>query len=160
MYPSSQPMPQHATGDSAHHFTTPSEWSTGLFDCDNDYYNCCLTCWCPCITFGQIAEVVDKGTTSCIAHGAIYSLLCLFTGGCQCIYACMQRSKLRQQYMLPEQPCNDCLTHCFCEMCAICQEYRELQYRGLDPSLGWDGNISRQNQGVVMPPINPGEMKR
>jgi hypothetical protein len=23
----------------------------------------CLTCWCPCITFGQIAEIVDRGTT-------------------------------------------------------------------------------------------------
>lgn len=23
----------------------------------------CITCWCPCITFGQIAEIVDKGST-------------------------------------------------------------------------------------------------
>jgi hypothetical protein len=23
----------------------------------------CITCWCPCITFGRIAEIVDKGTT-------------------------------------------------------------------------------------------------
>lgn len=23
----------------------------------------CLTCWCPCISFGQIAEIVNKGTT-------------------------------------------------------------------------------------------------
>lgn len=23
----------------------------------------CLTCWCPCITFGQIAEIVDKGSS-------------------------------------------------------------------------------------------------
>jgi len=24
----------------------------------------CITCWCPCITFGQIAENVEKGETS------------------------------------------------------------------------------------------------
>ena len=23
----------------------------------------CITCWCPCITFGQVAEIVDKGST-------------------------------------------------------------------------------------------------
>nr|GEY18647.1 PLAC8 motif-containing protein [Tanacetum cinerariifolium] len=43
--------------------TTPVEWSTGLCDCTEDMSSCCMTCWCPCITFGQIAEVVDKGIT-------------------------------------------------------------------------------------------------
>lgn len=23
----------------------------------------CITCWCPCVTFGRIAEIVDKGST-------------------------------------------------------------------------------------------------
>lgn len=23
----------------------------------------CLTCWCPCITFGRIAEIADRGST-------------------------------------------------------------------------------------------------
>lgn len=23
----------------------------------------CLTWWCPCIAFGQVAEILDKGTT-------------------------------------------------------------------------------------------------
>ncbi|KAJ0726953.1 putative PLAC8 motif-containing protein [Helianthus annuus] len=68
-------------------------------------------------------------------HGTIYCLLYCVTG-CECIYTYMYRSKLRQQYMLPEQPCNDCLVHCCCESCALCQEYRELKYRGFTPSLG------------------------
>ncbi|GKA85454.1 PLAC8 motif-containing protein [Tanacetum coccineum] len=159
MHSSTTPQPQYATGVPAHHMTTPGEWSTGLCDCTKDMSSCCMTCWCPCITFGQIAEVVDKGTTSCGVSGALYSILCLFTG-CECIYSFMYRSKLRQQYMLTEQPCNDCLVHCCCEWCALCQEYRELKYRGLEPSLGWQGNLFRQNQGVVMPPVGPGEMKR
>ncbi|KAL5726264.1 Cell number regulator 2 [Ranunculus cassubicifolius] len=44
--------------------TGPVEWSTGLCDCCDDPSNCCMTCCCPCITFGRIAEVVDRGTTS------------------------------------------------------------------------------------------------
>ncbi|KAL3501925.1 hypothetical protein ACH5RR_036374, partial [Cinchona calisaya] len=41
----------------------PGTWSTGLCDCFSDVPNCCLTFWCPCITFGQLAEIVDKGST-------------------------------------------------------------------------------------------------
>ncbi|KAD4983115.1 hypothetical protein E3N88_19786 [Mikania micrantha] len=120
----------------------PGQWSTGLCDCGEDCSNCCLTFWCPCITFGRIAEVLDKGTT------------------CKRPCSCMYRSKLRKQYMLSEKPCNDCLVHCCCESCALCQEYRELKHRGFEPSLGWEGNLARQNQGIVMPPVGAGEMKR
>ncbi|KAL8268966.1 hypothetical protein R6Q59_002764 [Mikania micrantha] len=138
--------------------TGPSQWSTGLCDCGKDCSSCCLT-WCTFISFGQIAEIVDKGTTSCGAQGAIYLMLGLLTG-CQCVYSFQYRSKLRHQYMLPEEPCNDCLVHCCCESCALCQEYRELKYRGFNPSLGWEGNLARQNQGIVLPPVGPGEMER
>ncbi|CAH1417030.1 unnamed protein product [Lactuca virosa] len=120
-YSSNMPQPEYATGVPAHPIITPGQWSTGLCDCGKDVPNCCLTCWCPCISFGRIAEVVDKGTTSCGVSGALYSILCLFTG-CEC--------------------------------------YRELKYRGFEPSLGWQGNLASHNQGIVMPPIGPGEMKR
>ncbi|KAJ0669381.1 putative PLAC8 motif-containing protein [Helianthus annuus] len=139
----------------------PSQWSSGLCDCTSDVSNCCLTCWCPCIPFGQIAEILDKGTTSSAVHGALYTILLLLTG-CQFIYSCSYRSKMRQQYMLPEEPCNDCLLHFCCEPCAMCQEYRELKHRGFDMSLGWHGNMERQNhhQAVVTPPYAPAGMKR
>ncbi|EEF34587.1 protein PLANT CADMIUM RESISTANCE 2 [Ricinus communis] len=138
-------------------------WSSGLCGCCSDVKNCCITCWCPCITFGQIAEIADKGTTSCATSGAIYGILAWFTG-CGCIYSCLYRSKLRQQYMLPESPCNDCLVHCCCEACALCQEYRELQSRGFDMSIGWHGNMERQNGGGAMAaptaPVFQGTMTR
>ncbi|GAV66647.1 PLAC8 domain-containing protein [Cephalotus follicularis] len=134
-------------------------WSSGLCDCGEDVPNCCITFWCPCITFGQIAEIVDKGTTSCGASGALYGLIAWMTG-CPCIYSCFYRSKLRKQYMLEEGTCNDCCTHFWCEGCALCQEYRELKSRGFDMSLGWQGNVDRQNQGVYMgstaPVMQPG----
>ncbi|PWA45019.1 PLAC8 motif-containing protein [Artemisia annua] len=121
--------------------------------------NCCLTCWCPCITFGQIAEIVDKGNTPCGAHGAFYAIIETLTC-CGCMYSCAYRTKMRSQYGLRESPCNDCLVHFFCERCALCQEYRELKHRGFDISIGWQGNMERQNYGVQTPPVAPGGMYR
>ncbi|XP_052204348.1 protein PLANT CADMIUM RESISTANCE 8-like isoform X2 [Diospyros lotus] len=63
----------------------------------------CITCCCPCITFGQIAEIVDKGATPCVMAGGIYALIAFVTG-CGCLYSCFYRSKLRNQYTLTESP--------------------------------------------------------
>uniref|UniRef100_K4ALR5 Uncharacterized protein n=1 Tax=Setaria italica TaxID=4555 RepID=K4ALR5_SETIT len=113
-----------------------SQWSSGLFDCFDDCGLCCLTCWCPCITFGRVAEIVDRGATSCGTSGALYALLAYLTG-CQWIYSCTYRSKMRAQFGLPENPCCDCCA------CALCQQYKELKARGFDPELGWDLNAQR-----------------
>lgn len=72
---------------------------------------------------------------ACGASGGLYFLLEILTG-CGCIYSCFYRTKMRKQYMLPESPCGDCLVHCCCECCALCQEYRELKHRGYDMSIG------------------------
>ncbi|KAK3222585.1 hypothetical protein Dsin_009610 [Dipteronia sinensis] len=37
------------------------QWSTGLYDCCEDPKNCLIALLCPCITFGQIAEIIDRG---------------------------------------------------------------------------------------------------
>ncbi|KAI7993392.1 Protein PLANT CADMIUM RESISTANCE 3 [Camellia lanceoleosa] len=124
-------------------------WSTGLFGCFNDLPNCCITCCCPCFTFGQIAEIVDEGATSCGASGAIYALIASTTGYA-CCYSCIYRKKLRDQYMLQGSPSCDFLVHCCCELCALCQEYRELTNRGFDLGKGWKGNLQRQNYGIGM----------
>ncbi|GMH23328.1 hypothetical protein Nepgr_025171 [Nepenthes gracilis] len=153
--PSYPPPPQYQARGAQ------GQWSTGLCDCCSDAPLCCLTCFCPCITFGRIAEIVDKGTTSCGLSGTLYTLLLAFTG-CQFIYSCSYRSKIKQQYGIPGGGCGDCCTHCCCECCALTQEYRELQHRGFEPSLGWQGNLLRQNQGVAMAtaPMAPDGMHR
>ncbi|KAF5179038.1 hypothetical protein FRX31_031381 [Thalictrum thalictroides] len=43
--------------------TVLGQWTTGLYDCFDDPSICFLTCCCPCITFGQIAEIIDEGKT-------------------------------------------------------------------------------------------------
>ncbi|XP_061367142.1 cell number regulator 1-like [Gastrolobium bilobum] len=127
-------------------------WSTGLCRCLDDPGNCLVTCFCPCVTFGLIAEIVDKGTSSCTCDGAIYGTLLSLTG-LACLYSCSYRSKLRAQYNLPEAPCMDFLVHFCCETCALCQEYRELKNRGFDLGIGWEANMERQRQGVTVAPV-------
>ncbi|XP_072953155.1 cell number regulator 2-like [Typha angustifolia] len=138
----------------------PIQWSTGLCDCCDDVSNCCITCFCPCITFGQIAEIIDRGSTSCGTSGALYMLVMCVTG-CSCLYSCFYRSKMRAQYSLREKPCCDCCVHCFCETCALCQEYRELKRRGFDMKVGWIVNMERQRrQAAMIPPETPEGMTR
>ncbi|CAI9096734.1 OLC1v1032943C2 [Oldenlandia corymbosa var. corymbosa] len=150
------PQPPHPYIPSG---SAPGNWSTGLCDCCSDCSTCCMTCCCPCITFGQVAEIVDRGSTSCVISGLLYGLLCHFTG-CACVYASFYRTKMRQQYNLPETPCADFLVHCCCECCALSQEYRHLKSQGFELSLGWSGNMEKQNRGLTMSPIVPHGMSR
>ncbi|KAL3731328.1 protein PLANT CADMIUM RESISTANCE 2-like [Eucalyptus grandis] len=133
-------------------------WSTGLCDCCGDIKSCCITFWCPCITFGQILEILDKGETSCVMNCAIYTLIYLLTS-CACLYSCCYRTKLRRDFGLKEDPCNDCLVHCCCMYCALCQEYRELKSRGFNVEKGWAGNASQHGE-VAMAPKVEGGMRR
>ncbi|KAJ7946043.1 putative Plant cadmium resistance 2 [Quillaja saponaria] len=132
------------------------QWSTGLCHCCDNPANCFITCCCPCITFGQIAEIVDRGTSSCATNGFIYGIILLT--GFSCLYSCFYRSKLRGQYDLEEEPCVDCLVHFCCETCALCQEYRELKNHGFDMGIGWEANMDRQRRGgtIVAPVVAPG----
>ncbi|KAM2655382.1 hypothetical protein EV1_011027 [Malus domestica] len=61
--------------------------------------------------------------------------------------------------MLEEKPCNDCCVHFFCHSCALCQEYRELENRGFNVTIGWEQNASK-NPGVVTAPAVQGGMNR
>ncbi|XP_010551155.1 PREDICTED: protein PLANT CADMIUM RESISTANCE 6 [Tarenaya hassleriana] len=131
-------------------------WSSHLFDCMDNPENALITCCFPFVTFGQIAEVTDQGTTGCGTAGMLYGLICCLFG-IPCVYSCTFRAKIRSKYGLPDAPAPDWITHCFCEYCALCQEYRELKHRGLDPSIGWIGNVQRQQmarqQEMMAPPM-------
>jgi hypothetical protein len=72
---------------------------------------------------------------ACGASGALYTLICCVIG-CGWAYSCFYRSKMRQQYGLKGNDCTDCLIHCCCETCALCQEYRELENRGFNMVIG------------------------
>ncbi|XP_050238628.1 protein PLANT CADMIUM RESISTANCE 4-like [Mercurialis annua] len=133
-------------------------WRTGLFDCMDDPMNAVITACLPCVTFGQVAEIIDNGHTSCATSGLLYGLVAALIG-CPCIMSCSYRTKLRAKYGLMEAPAPDWLTHCFCEWCALCQEYRELHNRGLDPAIGWQGNMNMQQQQPQVAMMPPGNQK-
>lgn len=148
--PPPQPTYNHAMNQShhAHPAAGLARWSTGLFHCMDDPGNCLITCLCPCITFGQIADIVDRGTCPCAGSGAAYAAICATTG-MGCLYSCVYRTKMRAHYDLDEGECPDFLVHWCCECCALCQEYRELKNRGFDMGIGWDANMERRNRGVT-----------
>ena len=125
-----------------------------------------MTALLPCVTFGQIAEVLDEGEMSkpfmySTKFGKIYSekmqeneliwwwwmdaacplgsfiYMLMMPAVCsQWIMGSKYRSKLRNKYGLVEAPYSDVVSHIFCPCCALCQESRELKSRGLDPTLG------------------------
>ncbi|XP_045790789.1 protein PLANT CADMIUM RESISTANCE 7-like [Trifolium pratense] len=127
------------------------KWTTGLFDCCEDYENCCFTCWCRHLTFGWNVEIIDQGRTSATKARSKFCVYGSF--GLGSIYSYKFRSGLRALYNLPEEPCNDCCVHCWCSLCAICQEYRELKNRGLDPSKGWKANEGKMKTNLVPPQV-------
>ncbi|KAE8782704.1 Cell number regulator 10 [Hordeum vulgare] len=136
--------------------TTP--WSTGLFDCAEDHGVCLLGWCCPCIVVGRVAEILDKGATSSGSAACLYVVIGVLTAWeCQWIYSCVNRTKMRAQYGLQENPCPDCCVHFWLESCAICQEYRELRNRGFVMDIGWEANLELQKQqgrveGSTVPP--------
>ncbi|KAK2439514.1 protein PLANT CADMIUM RESISTANCE [Trifolium repens] len=57
---------------------------------------------------------------------------------------------MRKQYGLKGNCCTDCMKHCCCEYCALCQEYRELENRGFNMVIGWHGNVLQRTGGMAM----------
>lgn len=56
----------------------------------------------------------------------------------------LYRTKLRRKFGLVEAPYTDVVSHIFCPLCSLCQEFRELKIRGLDPALGtWHAQQSK-----------------
>ncbi|KAJ7552289.1 hypothetical protein O6H91_06G048700 [Diphasiastrum complanatum] len=108
----------------------------------------CLTCWLPCVAFGQIAQKVDDDKSSCFVNGLIY--VAAMAVGVPCCYSCLYRRKMRAKFKLPEEPCNDFCTHWFCGGCALCQEYRELQSRGIDPTLSAQQGFMKAPTPMIM----------
>ncbi|XP_022746284.1 cell number regulator 1-like [Durio zibethinus] len=60
-HPSHHPYISHSLPQ-APPIPVPGQWTSGLCHCFDDPVNCVITCFCPCITFGQIAEIVNRGS--------------------------------------------------------------------------------------------------
>ncbi|CAA0809770.1 Protein PLANT CADMIUM RESISTANCE 10 [Striga hermonthica] len=124
----------------------PGQWSSGICACFDDVQSCCVGLFCPCYLFAKNAQVLGSGTLigSCMMHSILWAIVntfcCMLTEGLMlglpgCLvacYACGYRRTLRSNYNLEEAPCGDFITHFFCHLCALCQEYREIRERSGD----------------------------
>ncbi|KAK1302861.1 Protein PLANT CADMIUM RESISTANCE 6 [Acorus calamus] len=110
-------------------------WTTGLLDFMEDPGNALTTFFFPCITFGQIAEVIDNGQTSCGTSGIMYAGILVLIA-MPCLLSCGYRSRLRVKYGLIESPADDWMVHFLC----------------------WQGNLAQQqnmqNGAMMAPPAN------
>ncbi|PKU85915.1 protein PLANT CADMIUM RESISTANCE 8 [Dendrobium catenatum] len=146
------PMPAYDSKPPGSNIGMP--WSSGMFDCGLNQTNAIMTAFFPCVTFGQIAEILDEGETSCTLGSFMYILMVPALLTCW-IIGSNYRKKMRKKYNIVEAPSEDWTVHLFCSCCALCQEYRELQHRGIDPSLGWMGyQAQKQWRTSTVPPMN------
>ncbi|XAR48348.1 hypothetical protein NMG60_11031151 [Bertholletia excelsa] len=140
---------------------SPVQWSSGICACCDDIQSCCIGLLCPCFIFGRNAEFLGSGTLmgSCMTHFILWAVVntvcCLLTDGVLlglpvcfvACYACGYRRALRSKYNLQEAPCGDFVTHFFCHLCAVCQEYREIRERS-----GGGSSLSDLNPVAVTAP--------
>ncbi|CAM6008609.1 unnamed protein product [Sphagnum balticum] len=113
---------------------TSGEWKSHILGgCTlQDYSSCCWTLWCPHATFGTIANALDN-TPGSMDKSQEYAWRQMWCGSAW--FSHPYRTKLRAKYQLPEKPCSDFHAHCLLSPCALCQEYRELELRGVDMGI-------------------------
>lgn len=118
---------------------------------DVDCNLCCASTCCQCCVVGANAKMLatnvpvgpcDGSGNECVIHGALVAvsaavqivMATLFGGtaaGCYFApcYAFNFRTRTREKFHIPGQPCEDCLVHYFCSPCVLCQEHLELHQR-------------------------------
>jgi Cys-rich protein (TIGR01571 family) len=114
-----------------------ADWNYVLFGCCTSPCQAWCICLCPWLIpyCSAIAVTAATGDSPCIP----YYCVCY----CCCIGACLNRGKIRAGYNISGNAICDCLVHCFCMPCGICQEASERTYRTLEmrSSAGSQGLI-------------------
>ncbi|KAJ8583475.1 PLAC8-domain-containing protein [Rhizopogon salebrosus TDB-379] len=116
---------------------THNDWRYDLFSCWDDTGTCCMSCWCPCLIYGQNRRRLDHLEENdmphpehggsgmgpdCIMHVAL-NTCCALGWALQL----GERGRLRLRYRIAGNSINDCLTAFFCTPCELTQESRELE---------------------------------
>lgn len=105
------------------------EWHTDLLGCCSEPLLCMKTFFYPCGTFSKIATVAtSRHMSSAEACNELmaYSLIL----SC-CCYTCCIRRKLRKTLNITGGFVDDFLSHLMCCCCALVQEWREVEIRGI-----------------------------
>ncbi|CAI8608992.1 unnamed protein product [Vicia faba] len=105
------------------------DWHTDLLACCSEPCLCIKTFFFPCGTFSKIATVATNRPISAAEvcnEFLVYSLIL----SC-CCYTCCIRRKLRKMMNIPGGYVDDFLSHLMCCSCALVQEWREIEARGV-----------------------------
>ncbi|TYG75162.1 hypothetical protein ES288_D03G007800v1 [Gossypium darwinii] len=105
------------------------EWNADLLGCCLEPSLCIKTFFYPCGTFSKIATVAtNRHMSSAEACNELmaYSLIL----SC-CCYTCCVRRKLRKALNITGGFVDDFLSHLMCCCCALVQEWREVEIRGI-----------------------------
>uniref|UniRef100_A0A5B6ZPX7 MCAfunc domain-containing protein n=1 Tax=Davidia involucrata TaxID=16924 RepID=A0A5B6ZPX7_DAVIN len=105
------------------------EWHSDLLGCCSEPILCLKTLFYPCGTFSRIATVAtNRHMSSAEACNELmaYSLIL----SC-CCYTCCIRTKLRKMLNITGGLFDDFLSHLMCCCCALVQEWREVEIRGI-----------------------------
>ena len=108
------------------------EFEEGLLDLRKSSGLICLMLCCPCYCTACLVQsaVVSKATKTSQAWACLLSLTCC------CIGTALNRGVVRRQYHISGTWYFDLLAHFCCLVCAIAQEYREVNAREGKESLG------------------------
>ena len=97
------------------------KWEEQLFGCCQGSGYCFLVLICP------IFYPIFQGCTVHKATGDPWAKACCLPLFFCCIGGACNRGKIRDRYLIEGSFCEDCLTHCFCCFCAVCQEHVEVR---------------------------------
>jgi len=112
------------------------DWSNGLCDYFGVCGTCCLSCWCPCITYSRNKHRYDhlntqgspdpeRGGGYCNPDCAIHGMLTFV--GYSFVMQFMLRGNIRERYKIKGSPWRDCCAAMWCTPCELTQESRELE---------------------------------
>ena len=93
-------------------------WSYGLCDCFSDITVCLITWVLPCYMTGRVARGVGE---SCLLHG-----VCFYIPVARICCQASIRRKIEKQKEIEGNFVTDLICHLCCSVCALVQEYREI----------------------------------
>lgn len=108
---------------------TDGKWSSGIFDFMDDPMSCLITYFAGCVSHGWVLSRLNGGEP-----WGKDALIFWLTSPC-CLHCFLwgpqRRLKFREKYGLPEEPASDLVLGALCGPCILCQEWRELDKRGV-----------------------------
>ncbi|KAL9393894.1 hypothetical protein Peur_013179 [Populus x canadensis] len=105
------------------------EWHADLLGCCSEPYLCIKTLFYPCGTFAKIATVAkNRHISSAEACNELMAYSMMLS--C-CCYTCCVRRELRKTLNITGGFIDDFLSHLMCCCCALVQEWREVEIRGV-----------------------------